>query len=142
MLWLFGIDLASPRGIWADYFDSQGLRYAFYSATNATARQEALREALISGEPMTVINEVAEENEELHLQKRTGMWAQRRAHLIRIRPQLGRMNLESQMKMKMRTPTLATLMTTEIPAQKYSPFSNWRISSLHLLRTCPVSFCQ
>jgi large subunit GTPase 1 len=63
VLWLFGIDLASPRRIWADYFDSQGLRYAFYSATDATARQEALREALISGEPTTVIDEVAEENE-------------------------------------------------------------------------------
>ena len=38
-------DFASDRRIWADYFDSQGLRYAFYSATNATAGQETLREA-------------------------------------------------------------------------------------------------
>lgn len=35
----------SARRIWADYFDSQGLRYAFYSAADATARQELLREA-------------------------------------------------------------------------------------------------
>ena len=31
------------RRIWADYFESQGILYAFYSAANATARQEALR---------------------------------------------------------------------------------------------------
>jgi len=42
---LFGTDYAFARRIWADYFDSQGIRYAFYSATNATARQEILREA-------------------------------------------------------------------------------------------------
>ena len=42
---MFGTDYAFDRRIWADYFDSQGIRYAFYSATNATARQEILREA-------------------------------------------------------------------------------------------------
>lgn len=42
---MFGTDYAFARRIWADYFDSQGIRYAFYSATNATARQETLREA-------------------------------------------------------------------------------------------------
>jgi large subunit GTPase 1 len=42
---LFGTDYAFARRIWADYFDSQGIRYAFYSAANATARQEILREA-------------------------------------------------------------------------------------------------
>lgn len=42
---MFGTDYAFARRIWADYFDSQGIRYAFYSATNATARQEILREA-------------------------------------------------------------------------------------------------
>ncbi|TFY83404.1 hypothetical protein EWM64_g612 [Hericium alpestre] len=31
---------------WADYFDSQGIRYAFFSAAKATALQEARREAL------------------------------------------------------------------------------------------------
>lgn len=30
---------------WADYFDSQGVEYAFYSAANAAAIQEARREA-------------------------------------------------------------------------------------------------
>ena len=42
---MFSTDYAFARRIWADYFDSQGIRYAFYSATNATARQEILREA-------------------------------------------------------------------------------------------------
>ncbi len=42
---MFGTDYAFARRIWADYFDSQGIRYAFYSATNATARQEILRGA-------------------------------------------------------------------------------------------------
>ncbi|KAI0271431.1 P-loop containing nucleoside triphosphate hydrolase protein [Gloeopeniophorella convolvens] len=36
---------AKQRRIWADYFDSQGIQYAFYSAANATALQEARREA-------------------------------------------------------------------------------------------------
>ena len=40
---LFGTHNAFARRIWADYFDSQGIRYAFYSATNATARQEEAR---------------------------------------------------------------------------------------------------
>lgn len=45
MLVLFGTDCPFTRRIWADYFDSQEIRYAFYSAANATARQEMLREA-------------------------------------------------------------------------------------------------
>jgi large subunit GTPase 1 len=42
---LFSTDYAFARRIWADYFDSEGIHYAFYSAANATARQELLREA-------------------------------------------------------------------------------------------------
>ena len=33
------------RKLWADYFDSQGVHYAFFSAANAAAIQEARREA-------------------------------------------------------------------------------------------------
>jgi large subunit GTPase 1 len=50
VLLLFYAYLVSGRRIWADYFDSEGLRYAFYSATNATSRQEALQEASAVGE--------------------------------------------------------------------------------------------
>lgn len=32
--------------MWADYFDAQGITYAFFSAANAAALQEARREAL------------------------------------------------------------------------------------------------
>ena len=35
---------------WADYFDRQGVRYAFFSAANATALQEARRAALARAE--------------------------------------------------------------------------------------------
>lgn len=31
--------------MWADHFDKQGIQYAFFSAANATALQEARREA-------------------------------------------------------------------------------------------------
>lgn len=51
--------MVSGRHIWADYFDSQGLHYAFYSATNATARQEAPQEASAVGE----LEKAAEENQ-------------------------------------------------------------------------------
>lgn len=34
------------RKQWADYFDQQGVQYAFFSAANATALQQARREAL------------------------------------------------------------------------------------------------
>ncbi|TFK36883.1 P-loop containing nucleoside triphosphate hydrolase protein [Crucibulum laeve] len=36
---------AKQRCQWADYFDERGIRYAFYSAANATAIQQARREA-------------------------------------------------------------------------------------------------
>lgn len=37
---------ASIRRQWADYFDSQGIQYAFFSAAHATALQQARRDAL------------------------------------------------------------------------------------------------
>jgi len=59
---LFGTDYALVRRIWADYFDSQGIRYAFYSATNATARQEILREASDRAAEANQRNESSEED--------------------------------------------------------------------------------
>ncbi|KAJ3545803.1 hypothetical protein NM688_g5585 [Phlebia brevispora] len=41
---------AKQRRQWADYFDSQGIQYAFFSAANATALQEARRDALAAEE--------------------------------------------------------------------------------------------
>ncbi|KAG6911573.1 hypothetical protein DXG01_011875 [Tephrocybe rancida] len=41
---------AQQRCLWADYFDSQGIQYAFFSAANATALQEARRDALLSAQ--------------------------------------------------------------------------------------------
>lgn len=35
----------NPRKEWADYFDSQGVQYAFFSAANAAALQAARHEA-------------------------------------------------------------------------------------------------
>ncbi|KAI0068282.1 P-loop containing nucleoside triphosphate hydrolase protein, partial [Artomyces pyxidatus] len=39
---------AKQRRLWADYFDSQSIQYAFFSAANATALQEARREVLVA----------------------------------------------------------------------------------------------
>ncbi|OJT02723.1 Large subunit GTPase 1 [Trametes pubescens] len=36
---------ARQRKLWADYFDAQGVQYAFFSAANAAALQEARKEA-------------------------------------------------------------------------------------------------
>ncbi|KAJ7492797.1 hypothetical protein FB451DRAFT_1219608 [Mycena latifolia] len=38
---------ATQRCLWADYFDKQGIQYAFFSAANATALQQARRDALV-----------------------------------------------------------------------------------------------
>jgi large subunit GTPase 1 len=38
------------RCLWADYFDQQGIQYAFFSALNATALQQARQEALAQQE--------------------------------------------------------------------------------------------
>lgn len=64
-LLLFRAYLVHVRRIWADYFDSQGLRYAFYSATDATARQEALQKALIVGELTTAIDKAVEDDQRI-----------------------------------------------------------------------------
>jgi large subunit GTPase 1 len=39
-----------PRRLWADYFNEQGVQYAFFSAANAAALQEARRQALAEAE--------------------------------------------------------------------------------------------
>ncbi|KAF8549042.1 P-loop containing nucleoside triphosphate hydrolase protein [Imleria badia] len=41
---------ATQRRIWADYFDEQGIRSAFFSATNAAALQQARRDSLAQRE--------------------------------------------------------------------------------------------
>ncbi|OAX44423.1 P-loop containing nucleoside triphosphate hydrolase protein [Rhizopogon vinicolor AM-OR11-026] len=41
---------ATQRRIWADYFDSQGIQYAFFSAANAAALQQARRDAIAEAE--------------------------------------------------------------------------------------------
>ncbi|KAH9948163.1 P-loop containing nucleoside triphosphate hydrolase protein [Amylocystis lapponica] len=41
---------AQQRTQWADYFDEQGIQYAFFSAANATALQEARRAMLVEKE--------------------------------------------------------------------------------------------
>ncbi|KAG6830293.1 hypothetical protein H0H92_001371 [Tricholoma furcatifolium] len=38
------------RRLWADFFDSKAVRYAFFSAANATALQQARREAVLSAD--------------------------------------------------------------------------------------------
>ncbi|KAI0030214.1 P-loop containing nucleoside triphosphate hydrolase protein, partial [Vararia minispora EC-137] len=42
------------RKIWADYFDSRGVSYVFYSAASATALQEARREAAVASDPVII----------------------------------------------------------------------------------------
>ncbi|KAJ7225700.1 P-loop containing nucleoside triphosphate hydrolase protein [Mycena pura] len=39
---------ATQRCLWADYFDEQGIQYAFFSAANASALQQARRDALLN----------------------------------------------------------------------------------------------
>ncbi|KAH7885952.1 hypothetical protein F5I97DRAFT_1936902 [Phlebopus sp. FC_14] len=41
---------ATQRRIWADYLDAQGIRYAFFSAANATALQQARQAAVARSE--------------------------------------------------------------------------------------------
>lgn len=38
------------RRLWADYFDEQGIQYAFFSAANAAALQEARRDSIAAEE--------------------------------------------------------------------------------------------
>ncbi|KAF8078794.1 hypothetical protein FPV67DRAFT_1466520 [Lyophyllum atratum] len=41
---------AKQRCLWADYFDSEGIQYAFFSAANAAALQQARRDALAAAQ--------------------------------------------------------------------------------------------
>ncbi|KAL0951443.1 hypothetical protein HGRIS_008132 [Hohenbuehelia grisea] len=41
---------AKQRCLWADYFDQRGIRYAFFSALNAAALQQARRDALAAAQ--------------------------------------------------------------------------------------------
>jgi large subunit GTPase 1 len=61
------------RRLWADYFDAQGVQYAFFSAANAVALQEARRQALVEAEAKEALHDgppdglgriVAQEEEE------------------------------------------------------------------------------
>jgi len=69
---LIGTDFASTRRVWADYFDSQGIRYAFYSATNATARQEILREASAAQRLTSARDSAAEANQRIESPEEDG----------------------------------------------------------------------
>ncbi|OCH94716.1 P-loop containing nucleoside triphosphate hydrolase protein [Obba rivulosa] len=55
---------AQQRLQWADYFDSQGVRYAFFSAANAAALQEARREALAAQDATERLAAAGTENAE------------------------------------------------------------------------------
>ncbi|EMD41943.1 hypothetical protein CERSUDRAFT_147367 [Gelatoporia subvermispora B] len=58
---------AQQRQQWADYFDAQGVRYAFFSAANAAALQEERREAFAAAqvtEERAAAAEQAEDDEE------------------------------------------------------------------------------
>ncbi|KZV77679.1 P-loop containing nucleoside triphosphate hydrolase protein [Peniophora sp. CONT] len=51
---------AKQRQQWADYFDAQGVAYAFFSAANATALQEARKEAIEAARAQEEIDNAAE----------------------------------------------------------------------------------
>ncbi|VDB99574.1 unnamed protein product [Peniophora sp. CBMAI 1063] len=53
---------AKQRQQWANYFDAQGVAYAFFSAANATALQEARREAIEAARAQEEIDDVAEQD--------------------------------------------------------------------------------
>lgn len=50
---------AKQRRQWADYFDAQGVQYAFFSAMNATALQEARKNALAAEQAQLDVEERA-----------------------------------------------------------------------------------
>jgi large subunit GTPase 1 len=54
---------SKQRRIWAEYFESQDILYAFYSAADATARQEALQATSAIEEPTTTLNPASDESE-------------------------------------------------------------------------------
>ncbi|TBU34689.1 P-loop containing nucleoside triphosphate hydrolase protein [Dichomitus squalens] len=51
---------AQQRKLWADYFDSQNVKYAFFSAANAAAIQEARRDAAAANTPQHVLEAQAD----------------------------------------------------------------------------------
>ncbi|KAI0715376.1 P-loop containing nucleoside triphosphate hydrolase protein [Earliella scabrosa] len=51
---------AKQRKLWADYFDGQNVKYAFFSAANAAALQEARREAAAAQAPAQKQNDAPE----------------------------------------------------------------------------------
>ncbi|KAJ7042422.1 P-loop containing nucleoside triphosphate hydrolase protein [Mycena alexandri] len=59
---------AQQRCLWADHFDKQGIQYAFFSAANAAALQQARRDALLekenNGEHQEDVEDVDEDEEE------------------------------------------------------------------------------
>ncbi|PCH33919.1 nucleoside triphosphate hydrolase protein [Wolfiporia cocos MD-104 SS10] len=54
---------AKQRRLWADYFDKEGVRYAFFSAANAAALQQARRDALATAQQVNETKEVAQEDD-------------------------------------------------------------------------------
>ncbi|KAI0347833.1 P-loop containing nucleoside triphosphate hydrolase protein [Trametopsis cervina] len=55
---------AKQRYQWADYFDAQGVQYAFFSASNAAAIQQARRDALAAQEAQTAHEELASDSDD------------------------------------------------------------------------------
>ncbi|KAJ7786125.1 hypothetical protein B0H16DRAFT_1401155 [Mycena metata] len=55
---------AQQRCLWADHFDKQGIQYAFFSAANAAALQQARRDALLEKENDVEHQEDVEEEDE------------------------------------------------------------------------------
>ncbi|KAI0689891.1 P-loop containing nucleoside triphosphate hydrolase protein [Cytidiella melzeri] len=55
---------AKQRRQWADYFDTQGIQYAFFSAANAVAIQQARRDALASQEAALEADAQSSESED------------------------------------------------------------------------------
>ncbi|KAI5836458.1 P-loop containing nucleoside triphosphate hydrolase protein [Schizophyllum commune Tattone D] len=55
---------ATQRREWADYFDKQGIQYAFFSAANATALQEARAAAAAAAEEVSRKEESKEDDDE------------------------------------------------------------------------------
>ncbi|KAF7310759.1 p-loop containing nucleoside triphosphate hydrolase protein [Mycena chlorophos] len=55
---------AAQRCRWADYFDQQGVKYAFFSAANATALQQARRDQVALQEQLDAATGSSDEEEE------------------------------------------------------------------------------
>ncbi|KAF5385140.1 hypothetical protein D9615_001368 [Tricholomella constricta] len=57
---------AKQRCLWADYFDAQNIRYAFYSAANAAAIQQARRDAVAAAQAQAAALTEDEEERRRH----------------------------------------------------------------------------